>query len=318
MPAGTPVEVTTGLDAPWSVAFVGDTALISERDSSRILELLPDGQRREVAVVEGSAPRGEGGLLGLAVNGDDLYVFSTNTDEGRIERYGLTGRPGGYAVGDPQTILDGLPAASYHNGGRLEFGPDGMLYASVGDAGDRDSAQDLAALSGKLLRMTPDGDIPADNPFPGSLVYSYGHRNVQGLAWADDGTMFVSEFGQDTWDELNIIEAGGNYGWPVVEGVGGGDEFIDPVQQWSPDESSPSGIAVAGGTVFIAGLRGEVLTAVPVNDPSSSTDLFVGEYGRLRDVSLAPDGTLWFLTSNTDGRGNSRAGDDRVLSVELG
>ena len=156
-------------------------------------------------------------------------------------------------------VLDGLPAAGNHNGGRIAFGPDGMLYAGAGDAAQGDRAQDLDSLGGKILRMTPDGGIPDDNPFAGSLVYSYGHRNVQGLAWTEDGTMFATEFGQDTWDELNIIEAGGNYGWPIVEGQGGGDEFIDPVQQWRPDAASPSGMAIIGGTIFIANLRGEVL-----------------------------------------------------------
>jgi glucose/arabinose dehydrogenase len=318
LPVGDPVEVASGLVAPWSVAFAGDTALISERDTGRILELLPNGSTRVVGEVSASVPRGEGGLLGLAVDAEALYVFSTNEASGRIERYELSGAPGELSLGRPRTILSDLPAANVHNGGRLGFGPDGMLYASVGDAGDRASAQDLDALSGKILRMTPEGDVPDDNPFAGSLVYSYGHRNVQGIAWSDDGTMFASEFGQDTWDELNVIEPGGNYGWPDAEGAGGGTGFIDPVQQWRPDEASPSGIAVAGETIFIAGLRGQVLIAVPVTDPASSVDLFRGEYGRLRDVVSAPDGTLWFVTNNTDGRGNPRDGDDRVLGVELG
>lgn len=317
MPIGEPTDVVTGLDAPWSVVFVGNTALVSERDTGRVVELLPGGGTREVGTIESSVARGEGGLLGLAVRNADLFVFSTNSEQGRIERYPLTGNEGSYGLGQAETILDGLPSASYHNGGRLAFGPDGMLYASVGDAGDRDSAQDLDMLSGKVLRMTPDGGAPDDNPFAGSLVYSYGHRNVQGIAWAEDGTMFVSEFGQDTWDELNIIEAGGNYGWPEVEGIGGREGFIDPVQQWDPDASSPSGIAVVGGTVFIAGLRGEVLTAVPVADPTSSVDLYAREYGRLRDVTLSPDGTLWFMTNNTDGRGTPEPDDDRILGVAL-
>lgn len=318
LPVGDPSDVTTGLTAPWSIAFAGGAALISERDSGRILELLDDGSTREIGEAAASVSGGEAGLLGLAVLADDLFVFSTAADGGRIERYPISGEPGALALGDPTPILAGLPSAGNHNGGRLAFGPDGMLYASTGDAGDPASAQNPEELSGKILRMTPDGYVPDDNPLPDSLVYSLGHRNVQGLAWDDDGTMFASEFGQDTWDELNIIEPGGNYGWPEVEGIAGAEGFVDPVQQWNPDDASPSGIAVANGTVFIAGLRGERLIAVPVSDPATSVDLFAGEYGRLRDVVSAPEGMLWIVTNNTDGRGDPRDGDDRILQVELG
>ena len=212
--------------------------------------------------------RGEGGLLGLALGPDGgLYVYFSTPTDNRIERYDLEGSPGSFALGDHEVIIDGLPVAGNHNGGRIAFGPDGMLYVGVGDAAQRDRAQDLDDLGGKILRLTPEGGIPDDNPFPGSPVWSYGHRNVQGLAWAADGTMFATEFGQNTWDELNIIEPGGNYGWPIVEGQGGGDDFIDPVQQWTPDAASPSGMAIIGDTIFIANLRGEVLRAVPIGRP---------------------------------------------------
>jgi len=204
-----------------------------------------------------------------------------------------------------------------HNGGQLAFGPDGMLYATTGDADQRPSAQSVDSLAGKILRMTPDGDPPADNPFEDSLVYSLGHRNPQGIGWAEDGTMFASEFGQDTWDELNIIVPGGNYGWPEVEGSGGAERgFIDPVQQWTPDEASPSGLAVTGGTVFVAGLGGERLFAIDASAPETSEQL-LDDDGRIRDVTIAPDGTLWVLTNNTDGRGSPREGDDRILSLPL-
>ncbi|BDZ64961.1 PQQ-dependent sugar dehydrogenase [Agromyces mangrovi Wang et al. 2018] len=316
---GEPVDLATGLAAPWSVAFLADgTPLVSERDTGRILELSETGEAREVGVIAGIRTDSEAGLLGLAVDeGDRLYVYSTGAAGNRIQRFVLRGDPGGLALGSPETILDGIPAASFHDGGRLAFGPDGMLYATTGDAGDRPASQDLGSLAGKILRMTPGGDVPADNPFDGSLVYSYGHRNVQGIAWADEGTMFASEFGQDTWDELNVIEPGGNYGWPDVEGTGGGDGFIDPVQQWNPDEASPSGMARVGDTLYLANLRGQVLRAVPVADPTQHEDLFAGEYGRLRDAVAAPDGSLWVLTNNTDGRGSPRDGDDRVLRIEV-
>ena len=254
--------------------------LVSERDSGRILEVSAGGDVREVGRIDDASASGEAGLHGLAVDDDSLYAFFAAGTENRIVQFDLLGEAGDLSLGEEETILDGLPTANFHNGGRLAFGPDGMLYATLGDTGDRDSAQDGDALSGKILRMTPDGDIPADNPFGDSLVFSMGHRNPQGIGWDDEGTMYASEFGQDTWDELNVIEAGGNYGWPEVEGVadgggagdaGGGDgDFIDPVQQWSPDEASPSGLAVTDDSILIAGLRGQRLHQVPLADLKSS------------------------------------------------
>jgi glucose/arabinose dehydrogenase len=317
-PAGAPQAVATGLEAPWSVVFRNGTPLVSERDSGRILELSPDGTTRTIGDIPGVAAMGEGGLLGLAVDSQGrLYVYSTGTDGNRLQRFDVTGEPGALALGQAETILDGIGSASYHDGGRIAFGPDGMLYVAIGDAGRRDSSQDLGSLNGKILRMTPDGGVPADNPFPDSLVYSYGHRNPQGLAWAEDGTMFATEFGQNTWDELNIITAGANYGWPTVEGIAATGDFTDPVQQWEPTEASPSGMAHIDGTLFIANLRGQVLRAVPVADPSTSTTYYDGEFGRIRDVTEGPDGRLWFVTNNTDGRGTPGPADDRILSVEL-
>ena len=320
VPDGSVETVATDLAAPWSIAFTADgTPLVSERDTGRILEVVPDGSTREIGTVAGVAAAGEGGLLGLAVDDlDRLYAYSTGSSENRIDRFAVTGAPGSLALGDPETVLDGIPAARIHNGGRLAFGPDGMLYATTGDADQRPSAQNVDSLAGKILRMTPDGDPPADNPFEGSLVYSFGHRNPQGIGWAADGTMFASEFGQDTWDELNIIVPGGNYGWPEVEGTGGAERgFIDPVQQWNPDEASPSGLAVTGGTVFVTGLGGARLFTIDASAPETSEQLLRDEYGRIRDVTVAPDGTLWVLTNNTDGRGSPREGDDRILSLPL-
>ncbi|WP_246169118.1 PQQ-dependent sugar dehydrogenase [Actinotalea subterranea] len=318
LPVGEPVDVTTGLTTPWSVAFLDGTPLVSERDTGRVLEVLDDGTVREVGVVDGVVARGEGGLLGLAVDERGrLFSYSTGADGNRILRHDLTGSAGALALGAAEVVVEGLPSAGNHNGGRIAFGPDGMLYAGTGDAGVPGDAQDVGSLAGKILRMTPDGEVPADNPVAGSLVFSWGHRNVQGLAWADDGTMLASELGQDTWDELNVVVAGGNYGWPVVEGMAGDARFVDPVQQWPPSSASPSGIAVVGGTVYVANLRGQVLRAVPTVDLGTATDLYAGRYGRLRDVTLAPDGTLWFVTQNTDGRAAPKAGDDRVLRVPL-
>jgi len=346
-PLGEPVVIAAGLEAPWSILRLPNGAtLISERDTARIRELLPDGGLRDAGTVAGVVPNGEGGLLGLAYlpladagSGADeepeptpdgapdpaaattidtgwVYAYFTGASDNRIVRMPLTGAAGSVGLGAAEDVLTGIPAAGNHNGGRLGVGPDGMLYATAGDAGDSANAQDLGSLAGKILRMTPTGDVPADNPF-GTLVYSYGHRNPQGIAWDSAGRLWASEFGQNTWDELNQITPGGNYGWPEVEGDGGSGAFIDPVQQWSTDEASPSGLAIVGDTLFLATLRGERLWRV---DPSTGTvdDWFVNSFGRLRDVVSGPDGTLWFVSNNTDGRGSPAPGDDRLYQVQVG
>ncbi|TFD86458.1 PQQ-dependent sugar dehydrogenase [Cryobacterium lactosi] len=321
-PSGEPVVIAEGLDAPWSILRLpGGATLISERDTALVRELLPDGSLRDAATVADVDPNGEGGLLGLAylppsgADGGWVYAYFTAASDNRIVRMPLTGTAGSIGLGAPEQVLSGIPAAGNHNGGRIGFGPDGLLYATAGDAGDTDNAQDLGSLGGKILRMTPTGEVPADNPF-GNLVYSYGHRNPQGIAWDSSGQLWVSEFGQNTWDELNLITAGGNYGWPLAEGSDGGSGFTDPVRQWSTGEASPSGLAIVNDTVFMAALRGERLWRI---DPSTGTvdGWFVNSFGRLRDVVSGPDGTLWFVSNNTDGRGTPAPGDDRLYQVEV-
>lgn len=316
-PAGSldePLVLATGLEAPWSITFADDAAFVSERDSGRVLELVPGGSVREVGVVPQVVHGGEGGLLGLAARDGWLYAYSTGDGGNRIQRFELYGSAGTYELGAPQDLLTGIPASRTHNGGRLAFGPDGMLYGSTGDAGDRAAAQDRGSLAGKILRIAPDGSVPDDNPF-GSAVWTLGHRNVQGLAWGDDGTMYASEFGQDTWDELNVIRAGANYGWPEAEGTEGSDDarFTAPIMTWPTDEASPSGLAFAGGVLSLAALRGERLIRVPTAG-GAAAPVWEARFGRLRDVVRAPDGAVLVLTSNTDGRGSPFDGDDRILA----
>ncbi len=312
-----PTDLVTGLEAPWSVAFVGSTALVSLRDSGRIVEVVGD-TIRDVGVVDGVVHRGEGGLLGLAVLPQAqpyLYAYYTSENDNRVVRYPLTGAPGSFGLGDADPVFSGIPKANIHNGGRIAFGPDGLLYVTAGDAGTRPNAQDPNSLSGKILRLKPDGSVPDDNPIAGNPMYSMGHRNPQGIGWQADGTMWAAEFGQDTWDELNKITKGANYGWPEVEGIAGDSRFTDPVAQWHPVDASPSGLAVVGDTVYIAALRGQRLIKVPLGDPEQASAQLVGQFGRLRDVLTGPDGALWIVTNNTDGRGTPRDRDDRIVRL---
>ena len=267
----------------------------------------------EVQKINEVRPGGEGGLLGIAVSPTYeqdgwVYVYYTAADDNRIARLHL-----GQA---PQPILTGIAKAGIHNGGRIAFGPDGMLYAGTGDASDRGEAQDKTSLSGKILRITPEGKPAPGNPFGDSPVYSYGHRNVQGLAWDGSGQLYASEFGQNRLDELNRIEPGRNYGWPEVEGPGDDPAFVNPVATWSTSDASPSGLAIKGDRAYLACLRGTKLYRIGL-DGSHPQALLSGQYGRLRAVVVAPDQTLWVLTSNRDGRGTPAASDDRILRLDL-
>lgn len=320
-PTGEVTTLASGLDAPWSVVPLTQGALIAQRDDGRVRELT-GGTLRDVGTVRGVEPGGEGGLLGLAVldEGDAtwLYAYFTAARDNRVVRMPLTGTAGSYGLGSAEVLIDGIAKARNHDGGRLAFGPDGMLYVTTGDAGDGDASQDEASLNGKILRLTPTGDPAPGNPL-GSAVWSLGHRNVQGIAWTSDGTMWASEFGQNTWDELNVIVPGGNYGWPIVEGRAGDDRFVEPLVQWRTSEASPSGLAAVGDTLFLAALRGERLWIVDTASAALDGDPRTGlrDQGRLRDAVAAPDGSLWVLTNNTDGRGDPRPDDDLLLRVAL-
>jgi glucose/arabinose dehydrogenase len=320
-PVGTPKVIATGFDVPWSMLRLSTgSTLVSERQTALIKEVQASGAVRVVGKVPGVVPNGEGGLLGLATKpGDEswLYVDMSTGNDNRVVRFRLHGTAGTYSLGAKQTLLTGLPTAGNHDGGRLKFGPDGDLYITAGDATDRERAQDLDYLGGKILRIEPDGGIPSDNPFPGSPIWSYGHRNPQGIAWDSTGRMWASEFGQDTWDELNIITPGKNYGWPIVEGKSTDSRFVNPVLQWATADASPSGLLYTHDTLFLAALRGERLWAIyPGASPVAAVPWFTGRYGRLRDVIDGPAGTIWILTNNT-ARGTPKPGDDQILQVQL-
>jgi glucose/arabinose dehydrogenase len=259
---------------------------------------------------------GEGGLLGIALSPDYandglVYAYYTTDSDNRIVRFKLGG--------GVEPLVTGIARGVIHDGGRIAFGPDGKLYAGTGETGNGPLAQDLSVPNGKILRMNPDGSVPDDNPFPGSRVWSYGHRNVQGLAWDRRGRLWSSELGQNRVDEVNLIRRGRNYGWPEVEGRGDtrGGRFTNPAATFSTSEASPSGDAVVGRRLYVAALGGRSLWRLTLrgNRAVHKTRLYEGRWGRLRTVARAPDGTLWITTSNTDGRGSPTGSDDRIISV---
>lgn len=324
-------SLTTGLAAPWGLAELPDGGwLVTQRDSRTIRWLRPGaGPSASVALtgpgadelVAGTTGEGEGGLLGITLSptfteDHRVYVYRTAETGNEVLWGELTDR----TLGALTPVLQEIPAASNHNGGQLAFGPDGFLYVTTGDAGEPGDAQNPDSLAGKILRVTPDGAAAPDNPVPGSPLWSMGHRNVQGIGWSTDGRMFAAEFGQDRLDELNLVVAGGNYGWPDVEGdEGDGTGFVAPLATWATSDASPSGLAVTDEGVYLAGLRGETLWRVPlaaegVGEPQA---LLAGVHGRLRAVVVASDGTLRVLTNNTDGRGTPREGDDQLLVVTV-
>lgn len=320
--------VTTGLSSPWGLAPLADgDLLVSSRDEATITRVDgKTGEKTELGEVPGVSPSGEGGLLGIALSPEYasdrmIYAYFTSASDNRIVRMIYNeGKPAGEQLGAPDTVFRGIPKGEVHNGGRIAFGPDRMLYAGTGESGDTGLSQDKESLGGKILRLTPEGEPAPGNPFPDSAVYSYGHRNVQGLAWDGKQRLFASEFGQNTWDELNAIKPGDNYGWPEAEGESDDGGFHNPIDQWTTDEASPSGIAHAEGSVWMAGLRGERLWRIPLKGTEASADpeaFLEGEYGRLRTVVPAGGNKLWLVTSNTDGRGNPEEEDDRILELEV-
>jgi glucose/arabinose dehydrogenase len=323
-PPGTVSTVATGLDVPWGLAFLpnGD-AVVAERETGRVLRIAAAGGAPDPLLTLPDVDTGgtsEGGLLGLAVSptyATDklLFAYYTAVGDNRIVSFTIAG---GTASVHP--ILTGLLKGNIHNGGRIAFGPDGKLYAGVGETGERGLAQEKSSLNGKILRINADGSIPSDNPF-GSAIWTLGHRNVQGLAWDSAGQLWSCEFGQDRFDEVNLVEKGKNYGWPTVEGVGdtNGGEFTNPKVTWPTDEASPSGCAIVASTMYIGALQGKSILRVALNGTTATKDtpLFAGRYGRLRTAVAAPDGALWFTTSNRDGRGDPRDGDDHIFRLQL-
>ncbi len=316
-------DVATGLEAPWELAFLPDGDLLVTERPGRLVRLSPEGARRWTTEVPGVRPRGEGGLLGLALDpaydeGGRIWLYLTAESENRVERWRLDADG---TLSERTVVVDGIPAASFHDGGRIAFGPDGMLWITTGDAGAPGDARDPGSLAGKILRVRPDGEPAPGNP-SGTAVWSLGHRNPQGLAWDADGSLWATEHGPSGlgsgFDEVNRIRAGADYGWPEGRGDDAPPGTVPPAAHSGADDTwAPSGAVVAGGSLWFGGLRGQALYELPLEagGPGTLRVHLFGDLGRVRQVRRGPDGALWILTSNRDGRGRARDGDDRVVRV---
>jgi glucose/arabinose dehydrogenase len=319
--------ITTGIDVPWGLAPLpgGKNILVSSRDDHHVYRVdLRTGDRHDLGAVPGAvsnvAEGGEAGLLGLALSPSypsdhRVYAYWSTANDNRIGWFRLRHRH----LGRPHVIVTGIPLGVHHDGGRLAFGPDGMLYAGTGESGRPELSQNKHSLGGKILRMTPTGRPAPGNPF-GTLVYSYGHRNVQGLAFDPHGRLWASEFGDRTADELNLIKPGRDYGWPATQGKTSDPKYTSPVAQWGTEEDSPSGIAYAARSIWMAALAGQRLWRIPLHGAKAGTpqDFLTGRYGRLRSVLALNDHTLLVTTSNRDGRATPHPGDDRILELKVG
>ncbi|SDX11216.1 Glucose/arabinose dehydrogenase, beta-propeller fold [Amycolatopsis xylanica] len=332
---GQVTTIAPETDVPWGLAFLPDgSALYGDRDAQTVNRLSRDGKAKTLA---GKVPgvvgtNGEGGLLGLELSPHFrwdhwVYLYHTSETDNRIVR--IKYEHGALDLASEQVLLSGIVKNKFHNGGRLRFGPDDKLYASVGDGQTSANAQDVNSLNGKILRLNPDGSPAADNPFYANggnarYVWSMGHRNLEGLAFDSHGRLWESEFGNSILDELNLIEKGGNYGWPACEGTVGdcaNPAFKAPVRTWKVADASPSGIAIVHDTIYMSALRGEALWVMKIDGDTTSTPVayFHGKFGRVRTVEPSPDCGLWITTSNGGDKNNIP--DDtnaQFLHVSLG
>lgn len=338
-----PIEIeaiASGLDTPWDLVFTSpERLLVTERPGQ--IRVIENGNLRErpLHVFSEVVEKGEDGLMSLALDPEYpstsfVYAAVAYSEGGKLWVKVVRAVDAGDRLADFFTVIDRIPAAQFHSGCRIAFGPDGKLYISTGDATDKNLAQDTSSLAGKILRLNRDGTIPADNPWPGSAVWSYGHRNPQGLAWhPDNGLFYETEHGPSVFDgpaggdEVNIIERGGNYGWPVVSHEKSREGMVSPTIVYTPAEAPGSLMIYSGrvfpewrGNLFFGALKGEGLMRIRLDstDPKK-----VAGYGKLREVSLGriravvegPDGNIYFTTSNRDGRGNPAPLDDRIFRI---
>ncbi|ART76621.1 quinoprotein glucose dehydrogenase [Sutcliffiella horikoshii] len=312
--------IATNLNVPWSITKSGDVFFITER-TGKILKIDKAGMTREdVQLDKQLLVYGEGGLLGMELHPDFqenglAFAYHTYGTEEAVNNRIVTLKYDGTAWKETEVLLENIDGAIFHNGGRIKVGPDDKLYVTVGDANEPESAQNQELLTGSILRLNLDGTVPEDNPIPGSYVYSYGHRNPQGLAWdKDTGEMYASEHGPSAFDEINLIKKGKNYGWPTYTGEEHAEEVEAPLFHSGTDTWAPSGIFVENGILYAASLRGEMVRAFDISSKQQS--VLWKENGRIRDVWKEGD-SIYFITNNTDGRGNPVPEDDQLIRLDL-
>ncbi len=315
-----PEIIAEDLNIPWSVAFLPDGTLLATERPGTLVRINSTRSRIEI---DGVHHYGEGGLMGLALHPDfesnsKIYLYFTTRENNRvinrIESYTLTENQ----VSNRQIILDNIPGSVNHDGGQIAFGPDGKLYITTGDADSPNLAQDTNSLAGKILRLNDDGTIPENNPF-NNAIYSYGHRNPQGLAWDNSERLWSSEHGpsgsQTGNDEINLIRSGANYGWPTIKGTQAQSGMETPILESGRNETwAPASLAYHDGYLYFGGLRGETLYRAEISSDrlSNLERLFSGEYGRIRAVTSHNNG-IYFSTSNRDGRGRPDQTDDKII-----
>jgi glucose/arabinose dehydrogenase len=318
--SANPSVIAENLEVPWEIVFLPDgNALITERSGRVRLFKNEVLEENSVLSIQDVKAVGEGGLLGMTLHpqfsaNHFVYLYYTYSQGGiknKVVRFTLEED----RLSFNKDVLINIPGSNFHNGGRIKFGPDNLLYVTTGDAENPQLAQNTSSLAGKILRITDEGEIPGDNPF-GNEIYSYGHRNPQGLAFDEAGNLWATEHGSSAQDEVNIIQKGGNYGWPDTAGTEEKEGAISPFVQSGSETWAPSGILSWGNYLFFVGLRGQALFRLD-KESREITKYFQGEFGRLRTIVLGPDGYFYITTNNKDGRGTPKPQDDKIIRVSL-
>jgi glucose/arabinose dehydrogenase len=318
----SPLLLAEGLEVPWALAFLPSGDILLTERVGRVRLITSEGLRDEALIVLDQVEAiGEGGLLGIAIHpqfseNNFVYLYYTYRRDETLTNRVVRMTYQNSSLSNEEIIVDNIPGDSIHNGGRLKFGPDDYLYITTGDAANTDLAQDINSLAGKILRVSDEGEAVENNPF-NNLVYSYGHRNPQGLAWDDQGRLWATEHGPSAQDELNLIEKGKNYGWPAITGDTEAENMeVAQLQSGIVDTWAPSGLAFVNNSLFFGGLRGQGLYQVELNNQLNLEKHFAGPFGRIRVVVVGPDGWLYIATSNRDGRGNPSTQDDRLIKID--